>query len=92
MQKQTSAFTNTATSAPRPLFGTRCVDGKGRRTTHPAEGYIVAPDGDRIGVMCQREAQEVIAEYAEKLGQAWTFEPVSDDANTGATVSGAVGS
>ena len=69
-------FTNVATSAPRPLFGSRCVDGKGQRTNHAAEGYIVAPDGDRIGSgMCDAHAREVIDEYSEKLGEAWTFEP-----------------
>lgn len=67
-------FPNVATSAPHPLFGARCVDGKGRRTGHAAEGYIVAPDGDRIGSMCRRHANKVIDEYAAKLGEAWTFE------------------
>lgn len=54
-----------------------CIDGKGRRTEHRSEGFIVSPEGGRTGQMCRACAQIVIDEYAEKLGQAWTFEPAA---------------
>ena len=69
------AFSNRNTSPAPALYGLHCTDGKGYRTDHRAEGYICAPDGDRIpGAMCRKDAEVVIAEYSAKLGEAWTFE------------------
>lgn len=53
----------------------RCLDGHGRRHNHPAEGWLHAPSGDRVPGpgMCRKHAEVVIAEYATKLGESWTF-------------------
>ena len=50
-----------------------CTNGQGYRENHPAEGWICAPDGRRISPMCRAQAEEAIREYAEKLGETWTF-------------------
>lgn len=80
-------FSNVHTSAPSPLLGCPCGFG-GVAQKHKADGHLVAPDGDRIVPMCRADAEAVIAEYAEKLGEAWTFEPAPQEppARTEATV------
>lgn len=50
-----------------------CIDGRGNRTDHRAEGWLCAPDGSRIVSMCRMHAEECIQEYADKLGEHWTF-------------------
>jgi hypothetical protein len=57
---------------------TTCRDGKGERHDVPAEVWICAPGGKRIGAMCRAHAAEVIAEYRAKLGEEWTTEPYDD--------------
>ncbi len=57
---------------------TRCIDGKGNRTTHEADGWLCCPNGRQIAPMCRRHAQECIDEYTQKLGETWTFRPVLD--------------
>ena len=53
----------------------KCQDGRGFRHDAPAEGYLTAPDGQRIPGpgMCQAHAAACIAEYADKLREVWTF-------------------
>lgn len=53
---------------------TGCTDGQGHATKHAAEGWIVSPDGTRHVRMCLGCANEVITEYATKMGWTWTFE------------------
>lgn len=53
----------------------RCTDGQGYLTDHGAEGWIVAPDGKRIGHQCREHAQAAIDEYRAKLGEVWSFMP-----------------
>ena len=55
-------------------MNTPCINGQGYREDHEADGWIVSPEGRRISPMCRQQAREVIAEYAMKLGEAWTFE------------------
>lgn len=40
--------------------------------------WLITPAGTRCpgGHLCQRHADEPIAEYAAKLGQQWTAEPI----------------
>lgn len=46
--------------------GTRCV--------RPAVGVLNGPNGDRVpGVSCRECGEACVAEYAAKLGEAWTF-------------------
>lgn len=52
-----------------------CRDGKGNLHSVAAEGDLLAPNGQRTGVMCRACAETVIAEYRDKLGQVWRFEP-----------------
>jgi hypothetical protein len=47
----------------------------GFATNHPADGWLVSPEGRRIVATCRRYAETVIAEYHAKLGEQWTFEP-----------------
>lgn len=54
---------------------TLCIDGQGHRTDHEAQGWLFTPEGEANTQMCARHAAEVIAEYGEKLDQAWGFMP-----------------
>jgi hypothetical protein len=46
----------------------------GGGTPHPAEGYLVAPDGERVpGFDCRKHAEAAIKEYADRFGEHWTF-------------------
>ncbi len=52
----------------------RCQSGvTGLGQDHQATGWIVTPEGKRIAPMCEACAAPVIAEYAEKLGEAWRW-------------------
>lgn len=53
-----------------------CTDGKGNKCDLTADGWLCtpAPEHKRIVAMCVKHSQEVILEYHEKLGQAWTFQ------------------
>lgn len=50
-----------------------CTDGQGYQRGHPADGWTCAPGGRRIVAQCRAHAEAVIREYAEKLGEVWTF-------------------
>lgn len=50
-----------------------CRDGQGRPCTRYASGTLLAPNGRTMGWMCAQHARECIAEYAQKLGETWTF-------------------
>ena len=52
----------------------RCTNGAGYTENHDAEGWLVSPEGKRIVRQCESHATEVMNEYAEKLGETWTFE------------------
>jgi len=51
------------------------VDSRWAADDHAAQGWLRSPDGRRIQPMCEAHAQEVVREYAEKLDEAWTFDP-----------------
>lgn len=54
-----------------------CWDGRGSRCTNPAEYRLRDAQGNDIpGGMCRKHAQEVIDEYAQKLGWQWTAVPI----------------
>ncbi len=55
------------------MMNTPCINGQGYQEDHQAEGWIVSPEGRCISPMCERQAQEMINEYAMKLGEEWTF-------------------
>lgn len=41
---------------------------------HPADGYMIAPDGERVGgEVCREHGEAMVAEYMEKLGETWRF-------------------
>ena len=50
----------------------RCRDGRGYPCPEAGTVRLVSPNGWRGGPMCETHAQEVINEYASKLGEAWT--------------------
>lgn len=56
----------------------RCTVYRGSvRCGRTSAGVLLAPDGGQVpgGHTCRAHADEVIAEYAEKLGEAWTIQP-----------------
>ena len=52
-----------------------CLDATGQPHGAPSEGRVVAPSGRPVTWRCRACAEAVIAEYAEKLGERWTFVP-----------------
>ena len=56
-----------------------CTDGTGQPQVHPADGWLLSPDGIRITEMCRAHADGVIAEYREALGEEWGFAPHGAD-------------
>lgn len=58
-----------------PTMRPACTNGLGYREDHEAEGWIISPEGRPIIAMCRRQAEKVINEYREKLGEEWTFRP-----------------
>lgn len=56
-----------------------CCDGKGNRCPSKAEYRLRDDQGNDIpGAMCCKHAQEVIDEYAQKLGWRWTAVPIDE--------------
>lgn len=55
------------------LYMPPCTDGRGYRQDHDAEGWLYSPEGRPIIAQCHAHAQAVIAEYAAKLDEQWTF-------------------
>lgn len=57
----------------------RCEDGQGRACSTPAVVRLYAP-GEAKPVpgagMCEKHAQTVVDEYAEKLYETWTTRPI----------------
>lgn len=59
---------------PRCAFWSR----NGWRCQNRAATYLYGPDGkpNPGGYYCADDAAKTIAEYAEKLGEAWTTQPL----------------
>ena len=53
------------------------------RCEAPATVWLVAPDGEWNpgGHECRPHAEAVTREYAEKLGEPWTFVPIDELGN-----------
>lgn len=50
-----------------------CIDGRGNRQDHKAEGWLCSPEGCSIVAMCRRHAEAAIKEYLAKLKEIWAF-------------------
>ena len=59
----------------------RCTqnDSTPARCTDEAVVWLIQPDGKRnpLGWLCQKHADAIVQEYAEKLGELWTLEPLN---------------
>ena len=62
----------------------KCRDGRGRLCPRPATVTLIAPDGTSVPgcAMCREHAEEVIAEYSEKLGETWTARSLNEAAQS----------
>ncbi len=54
-----------------------CVGSNGWAANHGAGGYLISPEGERNSAMCREHADRVIAEYRDKLGEEWWFDPLA---------------
>jgi hypothetical protein len=68
-----AATAHTAEAEEEPM--SHCTDGRGERHEVAPDVWLISPEGHRIGTMCQMHADEVIAEYRNKLGEVWSTEP-----------------
>lgn len=56
-----------------------CWDGKGNRCPNRAEYRLRDAQGNDIpGGICRQHAQEVLDEYAQKLGWQWVAVPIDE--------------
>lgn len=66
---------------PRPPIAPICETYLGKTGTWPrkqcqtkAVGCLRAPSGCNAGMICEKHAAKIIAEYAEKLGETWALD------------------
>lgn len=57
-----------------------CYHWSPHRCTERAAFWIIQPDGKRNpgGWICAAHGKAVVKEYAEKLGQRWTLQPIGE--------------
>lgn len=56
---------------------------QGQRCTQHAAFWFIQPDGERNpgGWVCAEHGLATVKEYAEKIGQYWTLQPIDDLGN-----------
>jgi hypothetical protein len=57
-----------------------CYNWTPKRCTAPAAYWLIQPDGKRNpgGWICANHGQAIVAEYAAKLGEHWTLQPIDE--------------